>query len=327
MLHRTSLLLLLLLTAADGVAAIAEPAWTTEQKARITALERTVARRDGFWCVDTPSFRCRSEIDARFTAELACYVDLIQARAIPLLGLGPALDPSPCVVTVYADRASYQRAVGRRIQSRGQFDWDFSAPPSERFRVSTFVVRPEERQFARFYRQILNHEVGHWLLQSRAGARRIPNLVNEGVATFLQSWDMFEEQNRPTKRREFGRELERAVRAQALPTIAQLAVADPWDVDGFGAATAVRYACAESFIGFLAESTDEAQRFLTTLVSAALSGGDVLPLVSGGAGGWEQRWRTQLAQAYAPKPVATERAYTTSVVGAAAGPGPVTGGD
>lgn len=309
---RTSLLMVVLLLAVEAAAAVAEPAWTAAQRTRIAALEQRADRRNGFWCVDTPSFRCRTEVDARFTAELACYLDLVQTRTIALLQLGPPLDGSPCVVTVYANRAAYQRAVGRRVQSRGQFDWDFSASPSERFRISTFLVRAEERQFGRFYRQILNHEVGHWLLQSRAGARRIPNLINEGVATFLQSWDMFaDETNRTVKRREFGRELERAVRAQALPTIAQLAVADPWDVDGFGAATAVRYACAESFIGFLAESTEEARRFLTILVSAAISGGDVLPLVAGDAAGWEKRWRSQLAQAYAP-----------AVMGAAAGQGP-----
>ena len=318
--HRTSLLMLLLVVcAAPSFAVISEPTWTAEQRTRIDALERAVVRRDGMWCVDTPSFRCRSEIDARFTAELACYLDLVQVRAIALLSLGPAPDPSPCQVTVYADRQRYQRAVGRRVQSRGQFDWDFSAPPAERFSVSTFVVRPEERSFARFYRPILNHEVGHWLLQSRAGARRIPNLVNEGVATFLQSWDMFAvEPGRTAKRREFARELERAVRAKALPSIAQLAVADPWDVDGFGSATAIRYACAESFIGFLAESTEEAHGFLATLVSAAISGGDVLPLVSGNGSGWETRWRDQLTQAYAP-----------AVSGAAAGQGPtiVSSGD
>lgn len=310
--HTSLLMFLCLVTTSTAFAATAEPTWTDDQRARIDVLERAVVRRGGMWCVDTPSFRCRSEVDARFTAELACYLDLVQSRTIALLALGPASDPSPCQVTVYADRQSYQRAVGRRVQSRGQFDWDFSAPPTNRFRISTFIVRPEERSFGRFYRPILNHEVGHWLLQSRAGARRIPNLVNEGVATFLQSWDMFEgAQTRTTKRREFARELERAVRAKTLPSIAQLAVADPWDVDGFGAATAIRYACAESFIGFLAESTEEAQGFLATLVSAAISGGDVLPLVSGKGSGWEARWRDQLAQAYAP-----------AMSGAAAGQGP-----
>ena len=311
---RTSMLTLLLFIVSTSslAAALSEPTWSAEQKARIIVLERAVVQRDGMWCVDTPSFRCRSEVDARFTAELACYLDLVQSRAIALLALGPAADPSPCRVTVYADRQRYQHAVGRRVQSRGQFDWDFAAPPEERFSVSTFIVRPEERNFARFYRPILNHEIGHWLLQSRAGARRIPNLINEGVATFLQSWDPFAvEPGRTAKRREFGRELERAVRAKALPSIAQLAVADPWDVDGFGTATAIRYACAESFIGFLAESTEEAHRFLATLVSAAISGGDVLPLVSGNGSGWETRWRDQLTQAYAP-----------AQSGAAAGQGP-----
>jgi hypothetical protein len=313
---RTSLLILFawfaLALVSPASAAISEPTWTAEQQARIVLLEGQAQRRGGQWCIDTPSFRCRSEVDARFTAELTCYLELVQQRTIALLALGPAADTSPCQVTVYADRQRYQNAVGRRVQSRGQFDWDFSAPPNDRFRVSTFIVRPEERRFGRFYRPILNHEVGHWLLQSRAGARHIPNLVNEGVATFLQSWDMFAvEPGRTAKRREFGRELERAVRAKALPTIAQLAVADPWDVDGFGAATAVRYACAESFIGFLAESTEEAHSFLATLVSAAISGGDVLPLVSGKGSGWETRWREQLSQAYAP-----------AVSGAAAGTGP-----
>jgi len=319
MLHRTKLLLFLACLVlfgggtASAATALAEPAWTVEQRARIDLLEQAVVNRGGLWCVEVPGFHCRSEVDARFTAELACYLELVQSRTIALLGLGPVADTSPCQVTVYADRQRYQRAVGRAIQSRGQFDWDFAAPPAKRFSISTFIVRPDERSFARFYRPIINHEVGHFLLQSRAGARLIPNLVNEGVATFLQSWDMFDgERGRASPRREFGRELERAVRAQSLPTIAQLAVADPWDVDGFGAATAVRYASAESFIGFLADSTDEAHRFLATLVSAAISGGDVLPLLSGTGSGWETRWRAQLAQAYAPP----------SISGTAAGQGP-----
>lgn len=320
MLHRL-LVPMLVLAAAALAAPAADLPWSDADRARIAAFEAAAVQgRDGLWTVVADGWRARSGISPRFTAELACYLELVERRATALLGLSTGGDPSPCEVTVYADRARYQAALGRPLLSRGQFDWDFGAPPERRFAIRTFVLRPEEREFARFYRPIINHEVGHQLLQSRAGARRIPNLVNEGVATFLQSWDVFEPADRQgQRRREFARELERAVRQKALPPLERLAVADPWDVDGFGAETSTRYACAESFVGWLAEGCDDSRGFLARLLAAALGGGDVLALVRGPGAEWEQRWRGDLASAYsAPQPSGPARAAAAAVRAVAA---------
>ncbi len=264
-------------------AVVADLPWS-DQQLRSIAIYEQAARRDGtFWRVATESFDVVSEIDPRFTAELACYLELFSTTACELMRLAPLTEPIRAEVVVFSSREHYQRSLGAPLRSRGQYDWSFPRDQAPRMQIRTFI-KGSDRQFSRFYRPILNHECTHHLLQLRAGARKIPDLINEGVATFFQFWDPFRDRdwNLSNRRSEFTADLDRARHEHRVPDLGQLASCDRWDVDGFGSETQARYACAESFVGFCFAAADRTP-FLERLLAAGIDG-DIRPVLADTSG-------------------------------------------
>ncbi|MBA3684252.1 MAG: hypothetical protein H0W72_03320 [Planctomycetes bacterium] len=301
----------ILLVLSTALTWAADLPWNDAQLRQIDTFAHAATHDDGMWRVRTTSYDVASEIDARFTAELACYVELFTREASGLLRLRPLARPVRAQVIVYASRESYQAALGAPVMSRGQYDWTFPREGTPRLLVRTFV-KGSDRAFARFYRPILNHECTHHLLQLRAGPRKIPDLVNEGLATFLQFWDPFRDRewNLTHRRSEFISDLDRARRESRLPDLCQLANCDRWDVDGFGVQTQTRYACAESFVGFCFAAADRST-FLDHLVDASIAG-DIRGVLDDQRGRETvAAWRTSIDGPHPAAPAPTIRLIST----------------
>jgi hypothetical protein len=292
---RLPALAFLLMLAAVGSAASLP--WSDAQIREIDAIQGAVEEDAGAWVARTPRFVVRSEVDARFSAEMARYLELFAAAADQALDLPSPCERQPVEVTVYASRDRYQAGIGKQACSRGQFDWSYAgegAPPV--YTIRTYVANAAERSFAGFCLPILNHEVTHYLLQQRAGRHRIPDAIHEGIASYMQAWDPFHDLdwNHAHRPSAFAGDLRRVVGDGTLPSFAFLTVVSGWDVDGFGPQTNARYASAESFIAFLA-SAPQRLAFLRRLLDAAFAGGDVPGIVMSPAGAQlEGLWRASL---------------------------------
>ncbi|MBA3708217.1 MAG: hypothetical protein H0W83_05290 [Planctomycetes bacterium] len=289
---RAFLLLPLIAVLAASMPAV--ECWTGEQLDEIRSIQGHVVAKDGLFSVTTSHYVVRSEIDARFTAELARYLELFDDQATSLLMLPAVAAPGMAVVTVFASQTDYQKSLGKATRSRGQFDWLYPDETSPaRYTIRTYAANLRERDFRNFFRPIINHETTHYLLQLRAGRRHIPNLVHEGIATYVQAWDFF----KPTSWNlanhccEFAPNLRHAVDAQEVPSMSWLSQVSTWDVDDFGPQTNTRYACAESFIAYLL-GDDSRKSFFKRLVTAATGGESLRGLFANGAGSViEEDWR------------------------------------
>ncbi len=279
----------------------ADETWTRVDLDEIASVQAKVEEHAGTFTVSTIHYVVRAEVDARFTAELACYLERFDAAANAILDLPPMENPARAEVTVYASQLAYQQHLGKNLQSRGQFDWVFPYNGDRpRYTIQTFVANQRERTFTSFCLPILNHEATHYLLQLRAGPNHIPNAIHEGVATYMQSWNFFRSSdwNRGHHVSAFLGDLKRAVLGRSLPSISLLSVASTWDVDNFGPLTNTRYASAESFVAFLLGDSGRKQ-FFSRLLREALHGGNIHRLLVERAGAsLEEDWRDSLAHAF-----------------------------
>jgi hypothetical protein len=222
-------------------------------------LEARVAFRGGFHEVRSRHFLVKTDIDARFAAELAAFMDRMREGFDALL---PGTDRVAAegvvpLVVVYGDREDY-RALSRD-NSRGLFRWEYETRGGRRtmteFAVYSYAAGPAERAFAGFPRTVLLHEGCHLLLQSRAGFETIPPWFQEGLAGVLEQWDLAEgiEANlaRITARRRSADAVAEALRRGRLPPLREMAGQERMDVDGFGRRTTLNYRRAEALIVFL----------------------------------------------------------------------------
>lgn len=280
------LVLVALLAGGCLPAADATLPWTPGERAAISTAAAHATHSGRFAIVRSPHFIVRSQIDATFSAEADVYLERLATTAAEVLGLPPPREHEPAEVTIYDTQDQYQRGIGKLACSRGQFDWWYAgawAPPV--YTIQTYIASAQERQFAHFCLPILNHEVTHFLLQCRAGRHRIPDAIHEGIASYMQSWNIFQDAswNRAHRRSAFAVDLARGIRHGTLPSFSTLIGVPTWDVDNFGPLTNARYAGAESFIDFLV-ATPAYHGFLHTLLSAAFEGEDTRSLIRSAVG-------------------------------------------
>src|SRR4051812_37490714 len=116
------LLLLVCLSLLPVAASAAALPWSETQAREIDGLQSRAVADDGAWIVRTPRFTVRSEVDARFSAEMARYLELFADAADAALDLPAPCEREPAEITVYASRDRYQAGIGKQACSRGQFD-------------------------------------------------------------------------------------------------------------------------------------------------------------------------------------------------------------
>jgi hypothetical protein len=159
------------------------------------------------WTYMGHPFVVRTDIDAKFTADLAMYMENLHreySAAYQIL-LGQAADNKEKIeVLVYSDQRTYM-ANGGSPGSGGQFmafghltgerlpGW-----PAKRYRLEQFTDGITD--FARWPKGTLKHESAHMELQLRLGNRMAPGAnigipvscplwFNEGQATCFEYWD------------------------------------------------------------------------------------------------------------------------------------------
>lgn len=277
-----------------SLAAAADLAWSAADRAAI-ATYTAAARQDGAtWIVDRPLVVVRADVSADFAAAAARHHEVLWAWIHRHLELTPPPRPPRATLRIAGDREGYQADLGSETWSRGWYRWQWGDGKLREHCLYTFIEFPRERDFNRFYHPILVHETVHLVLQAHASEHALPELLNEGVATYLQSFNPFAHADvLPLERRSaYARKADLPIPAAELPSLLDLLHAQPWDIDDFGVQTHRRYVCAEMLVEYL-HSTPEGRADLRSMLGHALRGIPLAPRFRGVRGeriaaGWRE---------------------------------------
>lgn len=268
----------LLLSSAVSCLAHEPWTWKPNEKAFIDRQERTVRQEDGFFVLDGPKWNVRTEVSARFTAELSAFMELydLAFHQIMNMKLKAATDRKPAVV-VYAAESTYAKRFPDGSRGHYAYHYDDDGKFTE-FDLYSYVANEKEKTFANFYYPILQHEGTHLLLRKYLGRAPAPVWFDEGAATYFQFWDL-----RATVARNFETRygssayrpvLRRWMEANknappALDGLLKL-TAETWNPDKMGPEAQMHYALAENFSEFLF-STKEGQAYFGTVFKRILA--------------------------------------------------------
>lgn len=285
-----ALCLLLLATLATA----ADLAWSAADRAAIATYTAAARKEGATWIVERPLVQVRADVSADFAAAAARHHEVLWTWIHHQLDLTPPHRPPRATLRFAADRDGYQADLGGATWSRGWYRWQWRDGRMREHCLYTFIEFPHERDFNRFYHPILIHETVHLVLQAHAGEHALPELLNEGLATYLQSFTPFEHPDvLPAERRSaYARKADLPIPAVELPTLFDLLHARPWDVDAFGVQTHRRYVCAEMLVEFLL-STPDGRADLRNMLGQALRGIPLAPRFRGARGerieaGWRE---------------------------------------
>ncbi|MBI3831232.1 MAG: hypothetical protein HY291_17065 [Planctomycetes bacterium] len=228
--------------------------WNEAEERKVGEVEKAVKKEGNFFVFESAHWLVRTEVSARFTAELACFMDLYYEKLHAVLGLPPKPKiPQKPTVQIFAQQKDY--AAIFNDNSRGHYRYLFDGPTGrvKELCLYSFIIRPEERDFARFYYQILLHEGTHLLLRTHLGKERIPVFLDEGIATYFQFWDLRasrEENLSKRYSRSFYRYTLQALQKKDYPSLEGYMALKPeaWNPDKMGMKALTNYALGESFI-------------------------------------------------------------------------------
>lgn len=231
--------------------------WTRRDLKAIAAIEKRVTERDGRHTVETDRWNVETNVSARFTAELALFMNKLSVSFDGLIqGLhdGKKIERKPTAV-VFDEKSEYQKMFPGG--SRGYYRYNFSGNTFDELHVYSYIDREKERNFKFFYHPILVHEGTHLLLRTYLGKTAIPAWLDEGVATYFQFWNLAAPGKHNLKTR-YSRSIYRDVlRKEFLakrPTLEELFGIETWNPDNMGPIANRHYALGESFVDFLLSS-------------------------------------------------------------------------
>lgn len=245
--------------------------WSDDDHEAIARLESRVAVRPSRGkprlTVESKHWRVSTEVDARFTAELAHYMDLFHERFTALVKARVLVKLKPRVLVFKGPRA-YAEIGGRGggvFRARRDRDGRWSE-----FHLYTYVAHPRERHFPRFNQAMLHHEGCHAILRRYLG-HRPPPWFDEGLATVFQAWKLREtvkENRERIPQRSLAASLLklRAARAPLRPDLATLLglPSEAWSPSD--PKSSLRYARAESLVRLLLFD-DRARSYLPRIFS------------------------------------------------------------
>jgi hypothetical protein len=233
--------------------------WTPAQLTRVKQLKALIKKDGAFFVMDSPTWNVRSDVSEDFTAELAAFMEVFYQQLSDTLQIKAQPIPEKMKVTVFAAEDDYRKLFNNG--TRGYFRWQFDASGKfTDFTLYSFVKEPAEREFAKFYHPILQHEGTHMLLQRFAGKNKIPPFINEGIATWFQFWNLRMTMADNLKKRKtqsfYHSLLLEKLKAEKdftpkLDRMLQIEEKD-WNRDNMGAEASLNYALGESFIEMLA---------------------------------------------------------------------------
>ncbi|MBN2712928.1 MAG: hypothetical protein JXR97_10945 [Planctomycetes bacterium] len=156
--------------------------WTASEKKKLAELEKKVENKDSFWTIESDHWICKSQIDAKFTAECSLFMEIFYDVFVNAFGMKkkPALDAKQTLI-VFASEAAYQ-AKCPITGSRGYYS------PGE-LELVTYMEAGRLLTFSNCYHPVIQHEGTHALFHRFMGKKPIPFWLNEGMATFYEYWD------------------------------------------------------------------------------------------------------------------------------------------
>ena len=231
--------------------------WSKKELKRIASIEKSVKSEAGWFEVETKHWLIRTQVDRRFTAELAQFMDHFDQEFSDLLrGIhkGRKVKQKPTVV-IYADHARYNREFPGG--SRGYYRWSHQGRKWSEFHLYSYIQNQEERKFSSFYHPILIHEGAHILFRTYLGQGGAPLWFDEGMATYFQFWDL-----RDSPKKNLSSRYSRSIYRQDLrnayeagpPTLRTLFDVTTWNPDNMGPQARRNYALAESLVDFMMSS-------------------------------------------------------------------------
>ena len=254
---------LLLVLVLLGPARADDFAWDQKAETEISRREKAVGKVDRieehWFHVTTARYEVYSQVDARFTAELSLFMDLLRERFGAVIKGSDKADRKADVF-VYDSQAKFKARVKSSARGYYRYTYDGNGKFTEHALYS-YVAREEERTFTKFWTPILLHEGTHQILRERVGCRpRIPKWFDEGLANYFELWDL-----RRTPAQNLEARSGRVVNSDTFKTSfekdtfidldALLSLDDKaWDADDFGPVTKGHYASAETlFVTLMAD--------------------------------------------------------------------------
>lgn len=166
--------------------------WTDLEQKTIAGHEAKVSRSGPDFLLEVPRWRVKTQVDARFTAELTVFLDLLDRQLASALAWEkvqdhPQVSGKPAV-RIFAQEASYRIVATSR--SRGAFTCAVEGNRVCDLFLDSYIASPQERTFAAFPHFILLHEGTHLQIRRRFGPHRTPEWYDEGMASFFETWDL-----------------------------------------------------------------------------------------------------------------------------------------
>jgi hypothetical protein len=236
--------------------------WSPEELNKIQAIEEKLKQEDGFWIYKKKTYEVKSDISARFTAETVAYMDYFITTFDDIFPMPPAGNMlAKMDVVVYKDRKGYMQGTSAPEWSGGVHWVDFWKAGWPVLHVATFPWNLEEGKQPdfcnNFNRGTLQHEGTHAMFRKYSGRALLPVFVNEGCATFFETFNLREKgtsQEEIELRRNRGFHMENLVRKiQEEPDFApSLKECVKWDSNQWGSGDiGLHYGLAESFADYM----------------------------------------------------------------------------
>jgi hypothetical protein len=251
---RTGVLLVAVLLL--NVAHAEDFAWDQKAQKEIARREKLADRVDKieehWFHVTTAHYEVYSQVDARFTAELSLFMDLLRERFDAILK-GTSQTDRKAEVFVYDSEAKYKDRL--KSSGRGLYKYNFDGGGKfTEHALYSYIAKDEEKTFTKFWTPILLHEGTHQILRERVGTTRIPKWFNEGLANYFMLWDLTK-----TPAQNLEARPKRVVNPEFFKTSFEsntflgldelLALDDnTWASDDFGPVTKGQYASAETLL-------------------------------------------------------------------------------
>lgn len=235
--------------------------WDKDDLRKIEKIEKKLDEDDnGYWTYEDKDVLVKCNINPRFTAELALYMEYffdVFPKVFEVPPAGKML--SKLHVYVHKTRSQYMAATGAPAWSGGVHIPKMYGAGWPVLELHGFPWGDsKEPDFCKdFNRGVMQHEGTHALFQRFAGKSRIPVFFNEGCATYFESWNLRvrkpteEERSERFKRGFHLKELVRKMEEYPgyKPNLSQCLNMDhgQWGSGEIG----LHYALAESFVDFL----------------------------------------------------------------------------
>lgn len=289
------LLPFLLVAAADGPCAAGEKKnaqnfkpvpldwdWKSAETAALKTMVKEVkTNADGSFEYDGPSWVVQTYHSPRFTVQVSQYMEMftdIFMVAFQFQKESDLKDFKPRMI-VFASESAYQALV-QVPGSAGVFMPMFRTEKTSgklvdaKLTLATYYssVEKEPSFDKKAPLGVIQHEATHCLLQKIYGSQRIPVWLNEGTATYYESWNIrlkISEDDtssanvkaRDDRRKHSWRPMamqyftkRKNGELPRLDYLTSLTTGKEWNVDGMGDETSYNYCIAESFMDYLMNS-------------------------------------------------------------------------